>query len=54
MSFVIPHYAGKTPVYLAHPNIDRIYTELNNHTCSQQDWYTYLDYISEKDHPLPL
>ena len=54
MSFVIPSYANKTSVYLSHSNIDRIYTEINNHTCSQQDWYTYLDYISEKDHPLPL
>ena len=54
MSFVIPPYADKTPVYCVHPNIDRIYTELNNHNCSQKDWYTYLEYISDNDHPLPL
>ncbi len=54
MSFVVPHYANKTPVYRVHPNIDRIYTELNKHTCSQEDWYLYLEYISDNDHGLPL
>ena len=50
MSFVIPDYSNKTPVYLAHLNIDRIYTEINDHTCSQQDYYVYLEYISDNDH----
>ena len=50
MSFVIPSYANKTPVYMAHGNIDRIYTEINEHKCSQQHYYLYLKYISDNDH----
>ncbi len=53
MSFVIPDYADKTPVYMAHPNIDRIYTEINHHKCSQYHYYLYLQYISDNDHPVP-
>ena len=50
MSFVLPHYANSTPIYCVHPNIDRIYTEINLHNCSQVDWYTYLSFISDNDH----
>jgi len=50
MSFVIPSYCDKTPVYMAYPNIDRIYTEINEHKCSQEHYYLYLEYISDNDH----
>jgi len=50
MSFVIPDYANKTSVYRAHHNIDRIYTEINKHICSQHDYYLYLEYVSDNDH----
>jgi len=50
MLFILPPYADNTPVYCVYQNIDRIYTEINNHTCSQQHWYTYLDFISHNDH----
>ena len=50
MSFVMPSYVDKTPVCMVHSNIDRIYTEINEHKCSQHDYYLYLDYISSNDH----
>ncbi len=50
MSFVIPAYVNKTPVYLAYLNIDHMYTEINEHKCTQHHYYLYLDYISDNDH----
>ena len=50
MSFVIPDYADKTSIHMVHLNIDRIYTAINLHNCSQEDWYNYLCFVSHNDH----
>ena len=50
MSFVVPDYANETPVCRTHANIDRIYTEINEHKCTQYHYYLYLEYISNNDH----
>ena len=51
--FVIPEYA-KTDigVYLCHNNIDLIYTQVNDHNCSQEHWYAYLDYLTNNNYNL--
>jgi len=54
MSFVVPHYANKTPISLTYLNIDRMYTVLNSNNCNIQLYYQYLDFISEHEHVLPL
>ena len=54
MSFSLPSYANKTPIYLTYLNIDRMYTAVNQHTCSQLDYYQYIQYISDNEHALPL
>jgi len=50
MSFTIPSYANRIPIALAHLNVDRMYTAINEHKCSQQHYYMYLKYISDNDH----
>ena len=54
MSFVIPHYANKTPIPLVYLNIDRMYTELNSNNCNIQLYYQYIDFISQYEYGLPL
>ena len=54
MSFVVPHYANKTPIALTYLNIDRMYSALNSTDCTIQLYYTYLDFISQHEHSLPL
>jgi len=54
MSFVIPSYANKTPIALTYLNIDRMYSALNSDNSNIQLYYTYLDFISHNEHPLPL
>ena len=54
MSFVVPHYANKTPIALVYLNIDRMYTALNSNNCNMQLYYQYLGFISEHEHALPL
>ena len=54
MSFVVPHYANKTPIALEYLNIDRMYTELNSNNCNILYYYQYLDFISNNEHAIPL
>jgi hypothetical protein len=32
-----------------HNNIDRMYDAINEHTCTQEVWYVYLDFITNNE-----
>jgi len=49
MSFVVPDYCNKYPIMPHHNNIDRMYDAINEHKCTQEEWYVYLDFITNNE-----
>jgi len=47
--FVVPEYTNKHPIFPHHNTVDLMYDDINN-GCDQQDWYAYLDFISENQY----
>jgi hypothetical protein len=46
MTFIVPEYTCKHPIFPHYNNVDVMYDALNN-GCEQKDWYAYLDFISD-------
>ena len=45
MTFIVPEYTCKHPIFPHYNTVDLMYDALNN-GCEQHDWYAYLDFIS--------
>ena len=52
MTFVVPDYCDKYPIMPHHNNIDRMYDAVNNRDCTREEWYVYLDFITNNEYHL--
>ena len=49
--FVTPDYAKKNTRLHPHYNtVDLMYDEINKHEVGQEEWYTYIDFISDNQY----
>ena len=49
--FVIPEYAKKnTRVHPHYNTVDLMYDEINKHEVGQEEWYTYIEFISDNQY----
>jgi len=47
--FVVPEYCNKYTIMPHLNNVHRMYDAINSHDCTQEEWYVYIDFVTNHD-----
>ncbi len=50
MKFIVPEYTCRYPIFPTWSNIDIMYDVINKRECTQEEWYVYLDFITNNEY----
>ena len=47
--FVVPAYTCKYTIFPHYNTIHQMYDAINSHDCTQEEWYVYIDFVTNHD-----